>query len=123
MIQLITYFCIAMFLPLYRDALLRDAAYRGACQALWLFCLRLGGFVLFLVVVQFLGEFPFAILWSIWKERSNRIFKRVKMDFNDLHSIVNWRLAKWAIIGEEFANLRLDDCIIGRIVFIVDCLE
>ena len=41
------------------------------------------------------------------------------MDYGDLLLVVGWRGAKWAIIREEFANLRLDDIVYNR----EDCLR
>lgn len=52
---------------------------------------------------------PLAILWSIWKEMNDEIFRGVQMDYEDLLSIVHSTLAKWASIRKEFTYLRLGD--------------
>lgn len=58
-------------------------------------------------------------MWSIWKERNSGIFEGASVDYGDLLLVVGWRGAKWAIIREEFANLRLDDIVYNR----EDCLR
>lgn len=52
--------------------------------------------------------FPFALLWSIWKERNNRIFKGAS-SMQDLISMVFLRVAKWASIRKEFFNINVND--------------
>ena len=76
------------------------AASRGTCQAHWLVCWRHGVIVLFSSCSAVLWRFiPFATVWSIWKEMNDRIFTGERMGFNDLLSVMSWRLAKWLSLG------------------------
>ena len=52
---------------------------------------------------------PFAILWSIWKERNDRIFKGSQTAVEDTVPLVTLRLSKWLLCKIEFSNLKLDD--------------
>ena len=51
---------------------------------------------------------PFAILWSVWKEKNDRVFKRSSSSVEDLTLLVVSRIAKWATFKSEFDSLRVD---------------
>ena len=51
----------------------------------------------------------FAIIWSIWKERNDRIFKASQTAVEDIVPLVTLRLSKWLLCKKEFSNLKLDD--------------
>lgn len=48
---------------------------------------------------------PFAIFWSVWKERNNRIFRGSLLTVEDLSQIVVVQVAKWASFKKEFDTL------------------
>eukprot|EP00268_Persea_americana_P068029 TRINITY_DN9427_c0_g3_i1.p1 TRINITY_DN9427_c0_g3~~TRINITY_DN9427_c0_g3_i1.p1 ORF type:complete len:256 (+),score=22.30 TRINITY_DN9427_c0_g3_i1:1157-1924(+) len=50
-----------------------------------------------------------AILWSIWKERNNRIFKGTFSSLSNLVDLITMRIAGWALIRKEFSNFSIDD--------------
>lgn len=52
---------------------------------------------------------PFAILWSIWKERNSRIFLGSSFSVANLISTVAIRIAKWALVRKEFSISSMDD--------------
>lgn len=61
---------------------------------------------------------PFSILWSIWKERNDRIFSRKKPSWESHISGVATRIAKWAGIRKECSDQNVenflqnwDDCL------------
>ena len=54
---------------------------------------------------------PFAIFWSIWNERNERIFRGSSSSVIDLIDNVAFRIAKWASIRKEFTNIYLNDII------------
>lgn len=41
---------------------------------------------------------PFAILWPVWKEWNNKIFRDESMSKEDLLSMITLRIAKWALV-------------------------
>ena len=56
---------------------------------------------------------PFVILWSIWRERKDKIFKG---DFSSLLVLINrisMRIAKWALIRKECSNFSLNDFLLN----------
>lgn len=56
---------------------------------------------------------PFAILWSIWMERNDRIFKCSSFSSAaDLISSIGMRIAKWALVRKEFSNFSLNAILI-----------
>lgn len=48
---------------------------------------------------------PFAILWSVWKERNDRIFRDYSSTTTEVISKVSLRIAKWALRRKEFSML------------------
>ena len=52
---------------------------------------------------------PFSILWSIWKERNNRIFNGKSKDREDIVFMIVLKIAKWASIKKELEHLTLDN--------------
>lgn len=44
---------------------------------------------------------PFSILWSIWKERNDSIFKGASVSVDDLSFNVTRRITKWASLRSE----------------------
>ena len=56
------------------------------------------------------GLIPFAILYSIWKERNYRIFKRLGASLDDLLDVVCLRIRTWVVISKEYQHLNLDSC-------------
>ena len=56
---------------------------------------------------------PFAILWSIWMERNDRIskgssFSSAFSSAADLISSIGMRIVKWALLRKEFSNFSLN---------------
>lgn len=43
----------------------------------------------------------FTILWSLWKERNDKIFRRVSSSVDDLLHVVTLRMEKWASSRKE----------------------
>lgn len=41
---------------------------------------------------------PFAILWSVWKERNNKIVRGALTAKEDILYVISLRIAKWASI-------------------------
>lgn len=54
------------------------------------------------------GSIPFAILWSIWKERCEA-FQRSVSSFHDILDIVMLKIGKWATCHKEFENTNPGD--------------
>ena len=52
---------------------------------------------------------PFVILWSIWKERNDSIFRSFSSSMIELTSKVAFRIAKCSLIIKEFSRLNFDD--------------
>ena len=52
---------------------------------------------------------PSAILWSIWKERNNKVFKGTFSSLTNLIDLITMRIARWALIRKEFSNSSIDD--------------
>ncbi|XXG74166.1 hypothetical protein AAC387_Pa07g2955 [Persea americana] len=50
---------------------------------------------------------PFAILWSVWKERNNRIFRGSLLPVEELEQLVLLQIAKWASFKKEFDALKV----------------
>lgn len=48
----------------------------------------------------------FSILWLVWKERKERIFRGLSMSANKLLHLVFLRVAKWASARKEFDCLK-----------------
>lgn len=51
---------------------------------------------------------PFVILWSMWKERNDRIFKWASKSMHELKSSAVSILAKWVSSRSEFDSLAVD---------------
>lgn len=49
------------------------------------------------------------VLWCIWIERNNEIFRGTLSSIETLVSVVNLRVMKWALARKECANLKLND--------------
>lgn len=49
-----------------------------------------------------LEDIPFTILWSVWKERNNRVFRGSSTTKEDVLSLVYMRIAKCVSIRREF---------------------
>eukprot|EP00268_Persea_americana_P063135 TRINITY_DN8154_c0_g1_i2.p1 TRINITY_DN8154_c0_g1~~TRINITY_DN8154_c0_g1_i2.p1 ORF type:complete len:183 (+),score=16.69 TRINITY_DN8154_c0_g1_i2:641-1189(+) len=47
---------------------------------------------------------PFAILWFVWKERNNRIFRGSLLPVEELEQLVRVQIAKWASFREFDAS-------------------
>lgn len=52
---------------------------------------------------------PFSILWSIWKERNERIFGGKVSSWEGLITFVSLRVVKWASMRKECSDLKIDD--------------
>lgn len=52
---------------------------------------------------------PFAILWSIWKERNERIFRAKSTSINALIEVVVLRVVKWLLYGNELVDVKLNN--------------
>ena len=53
----------------------------------------------------------FSFLWSIWKERNDRIFRGYSLSTIDLISKITFRIAKWALVRKKFSNFTFNDII------------
>lgn len=51
---------------------------------------------------------PFALIWSVWKERNDNIFRGASISVDDLCHLVTLRIAKWASSTSDFDNLRME---------------
>ena len=71
------------------------------------------GWVLRRVRPSLMEDDPFAILWSIWKERNDRIFRSSSFSTVGLTSEVAFGIAKWALIRKEFSKLTFDDILLN----------
>ena len=56
---------------------------------------------------------PFVILWSIWRERNDRIFKGVSSSLLVLINRISMRIAKWALIRKKCCNFSLNDILLN----------
>lgn len=52
---------------------------------------------------------PISILWSIWKERNERIFNNKDSLGEDIVSTMVLRIAKWACLRKECPDLIIDN--------------
>ena len=50
---------------------------------------------------------PFTILWEVWKERNERIFRNSTSSLEGLVSKVIFSIAKWALVRKDFRNLNV----------------
>lgn len=74
-----------------------------------------------LKLVQFWGRglvlwriIPFVILWTVWRERNERIFKSMSPSIIEkLASVVHLRIVKRALIRKEFGNITLNDILLN----------
>lgn len=64
---------------------------------------------------------PFAILWSIWKERNDKIFREAATATANLTSMVFSGIAKWASARKEYANLTSNDILFNWEVCLACC--
>lgn len=55
------------------------------------------------------GFFVCYFVWSIWRERNDRIFRGTSISLADLISKVALTIEKWALIRKELPNLTLND--------------
>lgn len=52
---------------------------------------------------------PYVSLWSVWKERNDRVFRSSSMPMEDLVHLVLLRMAKWVSSREEeFDSIKVD---------------
>lgn len=66
--------------------------------------------ILFLLMI-----IPIAILWSVWKERNNKIVRGALTAKEDILYVISLRIAKWASIRKDFLILtRHIYCSIGK---------
>lgn len=74
-----------------------------------------------LKLVQFWGRglvlwriIPFVILWTVWRERNERIFKSMSPSIIEkLALVVHLRIVKRALIRKEFGNITLNDILLN----------
>lgn len=50
----------------------------------------------------------FSILWSVQKERNDKIFRGVSLSVDDILHVVTLRMAKWASLRNEFDSLKVE---------------
>lgn len=51
---------------------------------------------------------PFAILWSIWKRKNDRIFRALSLSVEEMEHLVFLRIAKWVSCWKEFDAMRVE---------------
>ena len=51
----------------------------------------------------------FAIIWSIWKEKNDRIFKGFQATVEGIVPLVTLYLSNWLLCKKQFPNLKLDN--------------
>lgn len=64
---------------------------------------------------------PFPIVWLIWKEWNNGIFKNVYSTSQDLRAFIHARIAKWALLKREFYNLSMTDILFNWRGLLMGC--
>lgn len=65
------------------------------------------------VALLFGSEDPFVVLWSVWKERNDMVFRGILMPRDDFMPLVTLRITKWESLISEFdVSLLMDFCII-----------
>ena len=52
---------------------------------------------------------PFAMLWCIWKDRNDRVFRNVSSTSEELVASISLMIANWALVRKEFSNFSLND--------------
>ena len=55
----------------------------------------------------------FAILWVIWRERNDKIFRVAFSSSVELITSITMRIAKWALVRKEFSNFYLDEVFVN----------
>lgn len=58
---------------------------------------------------SFVEIVPFTILWSIWGERNDGIFRGSSSSLANVIPKLALRIAKWALARKEFSNLTIND--------------
>lgn len=104
----IIYFSIETFPILCGVVFLGGAEYLGAFRGHWQVCLWNGGSFLSMGVAQSCGIIPFAILWSVWKERNDKVFRWTSKSVEEVVHMVIVRIAKWVSCRSDFDRLRVD---------------
>eukprot|EP00268_Persea_americana_P002301 TRINITY_DN10688_c0_g4_i1.p1 TRINITY_DN10688_c0_g4~~TRINITY_DN10688_c0_g4_i1.p1 ORF type:complete len:186 (-),score=25.81 TRINITY_DN10688_c0_g4_i1:1260-1817(-) len=56
---------------------------------------------------------PYAIIWSIWKERNSPIFRNAAASPRDVLDVVKVRIGKWVMLRKEFKIFNLDIILIN----------
>ena len=56
---------------------------------------------------------PFAILWTSWRERNDRIFRGISSPLVKLIEGVTLRIAKWAMVRKEFSTFSINNIFVN----------
>lgn len=85
------------------------------CGVLWCFPSSLGGMFEAWYFPPFYGDgkvlwriIPGAILWSTWKERNDRVFRRSLSPMEDILVLVEMQIIKWISSRSDFDNIRVN---------------